>query len=264
MGVARAQPNGEGTTRGHGFRRRFPFVVALVIAAAVAAYASVVTFGFAYDDDGTIVNNGALDGPLAPLVRSLFTGQAVKKHVPDATRPLMVVSMWVDKRLFGGAPAGYHAHSLLLYCGASVAACLAAFAVTRRWRAALWGGAAFAAFPVHAEVVASINYREDLFSAVAVFVAVAWLFWPRRRPETIDSAIFLGATLVAGLFGKENAVVVVPVVLAVAVTAGRGELPAWYSGRRRALLLGLGLVVVYVVYRGYLRRAGLDDVPLMV
>jgi hypothetical protein len=57
-------------------------------------------------------------------------------------------------------------------------------------------------------------------------------------------------------------VTVVPVVLAIALTAKRSSLPAWVSARRPELLFGFGTVALYVAYRVYLNRAGLDDIPV--
>src|SRR6476659_9709616 len=88
-----------------------PWAIALL---AVVVFAPVVTYGFAYGDHWTVEHNPALAGSLAPMLRTLFTGRGVEKHIPDATRPAMVVSLWLDAHLFGSDPAGYHLHSLLL------------------------------------------------------------------------------------------------------------------------------------------------------
>src|SRR5689334_11135189 len=89
---------------------------------ALVAFAPVVTYEFAYDDQWTVQGNRALDWGLAPLVRTLAAGQGVAKGIPDATRPSMVVSLWIDRRLFGDDPSGYHLHSLVLYAVASALA----------------------------------------------------------------------------------------------------------------------------------------------
>src|SRR5690349_14963114 len=127
---------------------------------AVAVFAPVVTYGFAYDDHWTVEHNPALTGSLAPLLRTLFTGRGVEKHIPDATRPVMVASLWLDAHLFGSDPAGYHLHSLLLYGVCAALAALAVLSITRSPTAAVVGGVFFAVAPVHAEVVAAVNYRE--------------------------------------------------------------------------------------------------------
>jgi hypothetical protein len=70
----------------------------------------------------------------------------------------MMVSMWLDRRLFGDRPLGFHAHSLPLR--RLLRACdVGAVAVTRSVRGAVAGGAFFALSWLHAEVVAAVNYR---------------------------------------------------------------------------------------------------------
>ena len=240
---------------------RIGVLAALVFATAVAVFARCVTFQFAYDDRWTIVDNRALEGRLAPLLRSVLTGNAALRHVPDSTRPLMVLSMWMDRRLFGLEPAGYHWHSLLLYGLTTVAAAVVVLAVTRRRFAALAGGLLFAVCPLHAEAVASINYREDLQAALAVFGVAACLLLPRRGTETASRAAYAAALAVLGLFGKESAVCVVLVVPAL-LLARRESLATWFASRRTSVFGVSSAVLLWGAYRALLRALGRDDVPL--
>jgi hypothetical protein len=246
------------STRGRGHPLSWSLVIVALI--AVVTYAPVVTYGFTYDDHWTVEHDAALGQSLAPLLRTLFGGHGVARGVPDATRPAMVASLWLDRRLFGSDPAGFHLHSLLLYAGVSVLAALAVFSITRRRTAAVVGGAVFAVAPVHAEVVAAINYREDLIAAVGVFGVVAWLFAPRRRGEAVDSAVLLSGLLLLSLFGKESAISVVPVVLAALVV--HRDPRTFFTTRRTAFFCLCGAGFTWGVWRAWLRVAGRDDVPL--
>jgi hypothetical protein len=69
--------------------------VAFVALVALAA-SRALGFGFVYDDSWTLTQNAALDGPLRPLLASMGNGSAPGRGLPDATRPAMVVSMWID------------------------------------------------------------------------------------------------------------------------------------------------------------------------
>ncbi len=241
-------------------KRGLLFGLVGIAALAGVVFAPVATYGFAYDDHWTVEHNPALEGRLAPLLRTLLAGRAALRRIPDATRPAMVTSLWVDRRAFGADPAGYHLHSLLLYCLCSALATLAALSITRRWSSALAAGAFFAVMPVHAEVVAAINYREDLICAAAVLGVVAWLFAPRRGPELIDHAI-LGATLwLLGLLGKESAVSLAPIALAVAMT--RPSALRWAAERRGSLASLAVALFGWGAWRAWLRLGGRDDVPL--
>jgi hypothetical protein len=234
-----------------------------VAAAALVAYGSVVTFGFVYDDHWTLVDNRALEKPLAPLLRLLVTGQAALRHVPDATRPVMVVSMWLDRHAFGSAPFFYHVHSLALYVVASAGAAFCAFAVSRRRWTAVFAGVLFAVFPVHAEVVAAVNYREDLYAAIAIFYALAWLFWPRPVHDTAEHGAWISLLLLLGLLGKESTVAVVPLALVAAAVTRRGVVAWSFLRARRATLLGSAVTLAsWGTYRAWLHAVGRDDVPL--
>src|SRR5687767_14178047 len=94
-------------------RRAAP--VLLLTGAALLAFGKVVTFDFAYDDFWTVVHNDALGRPLRWVLSKLVAGQGPTAGIPDATRPALVGCFWLERRLFGSRPAGYHADSLLLY-----------------------------------------------------------------------------------------------------------------------------------------------------
>src|SRR5258708_3108741 len=142
----------ERSVTGHRPSRSTPRRRALAAAAvAVVCFAPAVTYSFAYDDHWTVAGNHALSFGLSPLLRALFAGRAVPQRIPDATRPSMVASLWVDRHLFGADPSGYHLHSLLLYAACTALVTLAVFSLTRRLVAATAGGAFFAVAPIHAE-----------------------------------------------------------------------------------------------------------------
>jgi hypothetical protein len=244
-------------------RNRGPGAAAALAALiAVAAFLPAVSYGFTYDDHWTIEGNPAFAHGLAPVLRAVAMGRAALRGVPDATRPLMVVSVWLDHRLFGFDPAGYHLHSLLLYGVCSALASLAIFSVTRSVRAATLGGAVFAVLPIHSEVVAAVNYREDLYAGISVFLTLACLFAPRRRKASMDDAVLVGAPFFLGLLGKESAIALVPVVAVIACSRPRAR--AWLQARRPAVAGAAVALAVWGLWRGWLRFAGRDDVPLVL
>ena len=89
--------------------------------------------------------------------------------------PLPLLSLMVDRLLFGIDPAGYHWHNLLLH---GVAATLL-FAVFRRLEVRAWVAAAaavlWAVLPARVESVAWIAERKDLTAGVFAFGAL-WCF----------------------------------------------------------------------------------------
>src|ERR1700736_5370001 len=97
-----------------GVRRRSGWGLAAIVATVLALYAPAVRYGFVYDDHWTIVNNPGLLAPLSRVFHALLHGQGARLGLADKTRPTMVLSMWLDRRLFGLSPLGFHAHSVLL------------------------------------------------------------------------------------------------------------------------------------------------------
>ncbi len=239
-------------------RARLSIRATLVALLSLAAFAPVVTYGFAYDDAWTIEQNEFLDRSLRWLLKTLVAGEGAAAHIPDATRPVMVVSSWIDNRIFGHSPAGHHLVSLLLYAIASVLSFHAAFALSRRLSVALVSGVVFALAPLHAEVVAAVNYREDLFAAIGVLGPLAWLAWPGARVVRPIHQIAISALWGLGLFAKESAIAF-PLLFAAAIVI-KGEVrSAWR--RHEAALVALGAVfLVWANWRAALLLGG-DDVP---
>jgi hypothetical protein len=233
---------------------------------AFVLFARVVGFGFIYDDNWTLVDNTWLTHPVTELVGLLGSGQALMQHVPDATRPVMVLAQAVERRLFGLSPWGYHLDSLLLYALVCALSARLTFVLTRQRSSALFAGCFFAVAPLHAEVVAAINFREDLFAALGILGAL--LLWctplrePTGTPRQTDSggrALGAAALLALALFGKESSLAFVPLAGVIAWCTPR----AWSSmrARRRTTYALATTLVVWLLWRVPLALHG-DDIPL--
>jgi hypothetical protein len=233
---------------------------ALSCVVGVATFSRALGFEFAYDDEYTIVHNGWLKTSPGTLAKALVGFRGGGAALPDVTRPVMIVSTWMDRHLVGLSPWGYHLHSLLLYGATCALAVLALLPLVGRVRAALVGGLFFAIAPVHAEAVAAINYREDLLAAIGVFVPLAVLFGRAPCRPRNAQIVAVAAALAVGLFAKESAIAVVPMALVVA--AMRRVDRAWLRERRPMLAALAGVLAVWSVWRISLRVRGLDDIPL--
>ena len=150
---------------------------------AMLAFSSVLGHGFVYDDAWTIVENRWLNSPLGELIGLLTSGEALARGVPDATRPAMVLSLWLDRRLFGSSPFGPHLVSLLLYGLCCLLATMLAARISRKRIVTLVAGGFFALAPLHAEPVAAVNYREDLLSAAGVLGVWLCALGPLGAPD---------------------------------------------------------------------------------
>jgi hypothetical protein len=247
--------------------RKSTFLTASAAAVGLVVFAPVLAFDFVYDDHWTIVGNDWLVRPFFELVRLLASGEAVARHVPDATRPLMVLVHALERRVFGFTPFGYHLVSLLLYGLSCALAARVALVLTRRRYLALFAGVFFAVSPLHAEPVAAINYREDLFAAVGTLGALLlWCTPPggsfmgtSGRRERWGRALATAVLLALGLFGKESALSFVPLAV-VCVWLTPWARTAARANRFALFLLAL-TVLGWLVWRGPLTVGG-EDLPL--
>ncbi|MFW5924554.1 MAG: tetratricopeptide repeat protein [Myxococcota bacterium] len=199
-------------------RRWLPFLAPAL--AAVAFGAGALGHGFVYDDHWTIEHNRWLHMPLDRLLQGLVGAEWRAPGVLDASRPAMVVSTWIDRRLFGSDPFGYRLHSLLLHGACSVAVAAFAFAVGRRRQVALWAGLFFAVAPVHAEVAAAINYREDLLATLGTFTALTVVLWPAARPHRSTCVLVATVAWALALLGKESALALLVLLPVLGVACG--------------------------------------------
>jgi hypothetical protein len=236
-------------------------------AIGIVVFSPVLGFEFVYDDRWTIVNNAWLERPLVELMSLLASGEALARRVPDATRPLMVVAHVLERRLFGLTPWGYHLVSLLLYGLTCVLASRVALVLTRRSHLALFAGLYFAVSPLHAEPVAAVNYREDLFAAVGTLGALLlWCTPPRglltlsgRSREPRARALATAGLFALGLLGKESALSFVPLAAVVLWLTPWARAAA--QANRLALFLLTAVFVGFLLWRAPLSAGG-DDLPL--
>jgi len=189
--------------------KQFGLAAALALL-TVVAYVPTMGGGFIWDDRTLIAENEmvrASDG----LHRFWLTTEA-----PDYY-PLTWSLWWLEWRLWGNHPEGYHVVSVLLHAASAILVwiILRRLEIPGAWVA----GLVFAIHPVNVATVALISEQKNTLSML--FYAVAVLLYLRfdedgRRPATRSrSWLWYGGSLVAfllALFGK-TAVVMLPVVL---------------------------------------------------
>ncbi len=133
--------------------------------------------------------------------------------------PVLYTSFWLDHKLWGFEPAGYHAVNILLQSVNTLLVwrLMLRFAVPGAWLIA----AVFAVHPLHVESVAWVIARKDLLSGLFYMAAV--LVWLRFR-ETPRWGLYLGALgLFAASLLSKTVTVTLPAVLLVLVWWKRGR-----------------------------------------
>jgi Flp pilus assembly protein TadD len=181
---------------------------ALVAALTLVALAPVLRNDFVNFDDQLYVtaNPTVQRGLTAANVRWALTAT-----VAGNWHPLTWVSHMLDCQLFGTAPAGHHATSLLLH----VVNAVTLFLVLESATGALWPSAVAAALfgvhPLHVESVAWIAERKDVLSTLFMFLGLgAYVAWTRKGGMARYAAV--AACLAFGLMAKPM-LVTFPIVL---------------------------------------------------
>lgn len=202
----------------------------LLLVLTVGTFARLWWVELSWDDEALVKDNqvtASLSNIPDFFTRDLWSTTRLSWLKSGYYRPLMLVTLAVDRALYGLSSTGAHVHSLLWHLGAVAALFTLLRRLTGPW-AALAGATLFAVHPVQVEVLALVAARND--SMAAVFVLSALLLV--ERPATRSPARLVGAGLLvlAGLLSKESAVLA-PFML-VALDAARPD------GGRRALAPG--------------------------
>ena len=123
--------------------------------------------------------------------------------------PLVYTTFWLEHKLWGFDPTGYHIVNVLLHLANTLLLChlMRRFAVSGAWIVA----AVFAVHPLHVESVAWVFERKDVLSGLFYLAAVlAWMrFVEQPNPRRYVCSLVLYA---AGLLSK-SIVVTLPVAL---------------------------------------------------
>jgi protein O-mannosyl-transferase len=230
-----SSPSGTASPKSIVLRRIGPG--AAVFFATVLAYLPSLWGGFIWNDSD-YVTAPALR-PLGGLVRIWTDVGATQQYYP-----LLHSAFWVQHRIFGDHPLGYHAVTVLLHAGSAVLFALVLRALLSgggsrpdpsrpepyagaEWLAALL----FALHPVHVESVAWITEQKNTLSLVFYLAAaLAYLKFDATRRRRAYAAAF--ALFVLSLLCK-TVTSTLPAALLVALWWRRGRL----EGRRDILPL---------------------------
>ena len=238
---------------------------ALLVAATLAAYLPVWQAGFIWDDDTFLWRNPLIQGSDG-LFRLWFTTAA-----PDYF-PLTSTMLWLEWRLWGANPLGYHLVNVLLH----------ALSAVLLWRVlarlsipgAILAAAIFAVHPVNVESVAWITERKNTLAMFLYLVSLLLYLRgeddrePKPQAEKEASAprlfshfdclsllAFLGALL------SKTAAAPLPVVLLGLAWWRRGRLELrdiWRSLPFFAIAAAAGFVTIWFQYHRAIGASLLD------
>jgi tetratricopeptide (TPR) repeat protein len=224
-------------------------VRAILFLVALAAYVNSFGLGLAQDSKTIVTADPRVQTVTADNIKAILTRNYWWPKSGDGLyRPVTTLSILFNYAVLGNGPnpAGYHVvnfilHAINVWLVYELALLLLSRAGPAFFAAALW-----AVHPIGTEAVTSIVGRADLLAAMPVLGGL--LLYIRNRSRWAPLALF--AIAAAGVFAKENAAVLIGMMLLWDVSFGRK--PRWQS----YAAVGASLVLLAVV-----RHAVLGALP---
>jgi tetratricopeptide (TPR) repeat protein len=202
-------------------------LAAMLILLTVLAYVPAIGAGYIWDDDTLLTAN--------PQMRSVEgLGEIWRgEHTRDYT-PVTLTSFWVEWRLWGSTPTGYHVVNILLHALSAVLVwlILARLGVPGAWLAAVL----FAIHPVNVASVAWVAERKNTLSAAFFFGAIFAYLVARDGKRVATYVASLALFVLAAL--SKGSVVTLPAVLVLCV---------WWKDRKVTWRDLLGVVPYGVI-----------------
>jgi len=174
--------------------------VIAVLVCAVCLYLPALNGYFVFDDLSLPFSTGTRDAPFAAWI--------------SGVRPVLMVSYWLNYRLFGPQPFGYHLVNLAIHFANALLVFLVLFKLLSNagWLpkktaiASLSGALVFLIHPIQTESVSYVAGRSETLAAL--FVLLAYVAFLYRKHERISwrEALLTLALFGAALATKENAI----------------------------------------------------------
>ncbi len=189
--------------------------IALLVVTTSVAYRPCLQGGFILDDNVNVTENQLIKAPDG-LLRFWTTADAVDYW------PVTNSSLWLEWRLWGMNPTGYHATNLLLH----IATALLLWTVLARLAipGAPLAAALFALHPLNVESVAWITQRKNLLALAFSLAATLWYLKSetrsppagQRAPQVADRWFWLSlAAFVLAMLSKASVAIFPMLLLAI-------------------------------------------------
>ncbi len=215
--------------------RRDVWLAAALVVLVLVAYAPTFTADFVrWDDQFYVTENPLLQEPGG--LRAIWNPS--DRRAPQFY-PLVFTSYWVEFRLWGLDPRGYHAVNVALHTASS----LLVLALARGWGFSSWAAAlAAAVFALHPVQVASVAWIAERKNTLGgfFFLLAFWCYWRARLHRSNGWYVASFFAFGAGLLSKTQ-VVALPLSFLLAEWASaqgpskRQRITFWTEGLVRLL-----------------------------
>ncbi|HEX7297090.1 MAG TPA: tetratricopeptide repeat protein [Pyrinomonadaceae bacterium] len=235
-----------------------------VLLSTALVYVSCLRYEFTYDDNSQIVLNPAITSTVH--VPQYFTQHVWATIDPGAAplyyRPVFLLWLLLNYKLFALSPAGWHATNLVVHLLATWLVFVLARRLTSDHLIAAIAGFLFGVHPVHVESVAWVSGVTD--PLMTVFFIAAIVLYLQIRPETEVPAgssgehpqrILLRPLLLSLLFyalallTKEAAIVLLPLVICYELLLGKQSTRSRFKSSFLTVLPYVAVTIVYLIVR---------------
>ena len=143
--------------------RRLSLLFVGIVLLTLVSYGPVFRAGYVWDDDAWLTENPAVHDPAG--LHTIWTSVPRMQYYP-----MLFTSWWVEYRLYGLNPLGYHLVNVLLHAGNAFLIGLILLAL--EIPGAFWVAALFAVHPMHVESVAWVTERKNVLSGLCYLGAL--------------------------------------------------------------------------------------------
>jgi tetratricopeptide (TPR) repeat protein len=225
------------------------WLFALLTLLVIGVYANSFPGAFILDDLHIVKSNELVTNfDLAGMFRSDYWRGAENSGL---YRPLTILSLAVNRMIFGEAVWGYHLVNVNLHAGVVLLLWLVMKRLGLSRSVAFFAASLFAVHPIHADVVNIVVGRSELLVALFLLAALLW-----DEVPTLLARVLVCCCFFAALLSKEHAITFLALLpLIHAYRFG------WRASLRKNYWLYAALLLVSMVWLGLYFNAPIETLP---
>jgi len=215
--------------------------ISLLIAVVLAVYCGTFGNNFIWDDDDYIYQNPLITNPdgLQKIWQSFLTTEYDPHQNTPQYYPVVFTTFYLEHKLWGLNPAGYHATNALLHIANALLLLLLLRKLGLNYVTSILTAAIFALHPIETETVAWITERKNLLSTLFYFSAfICFLYYEDNTK--LRYYIAAGLFFILAMLSK-TVTVTLPVALILAAYLRQKSIKKTITRTIPFLILGLAM-----------------------